>query len=172
MGKNATSADTTVPTPLHLLQMLTRTLNENLTQACDQARADAQKALDKLDREQQKLTDKLEQARARLAGEDGKASEKRQGKVDELNLRLEALSQARQETEAYIRQLNNDVRQTLRLAKGLERIDQQATQAIDKRDSPEAAAAAKRPATRRTRSRKPAATTPADAPQPAEAHQS
>lgn len=153
MGKTGKSESATVQSPLHLLQVLTRTLNEHLSEACTQAQADAQEALDKLDSEQQTLTEKLEQTRRKLT-EDGAQDE---GQLDELTEQLNAINQARDDAQGYVRQLQTDVRQTLRLAKGLERIELQATQAIDKRNNPEAAAAAKRPATRRSRSRKPAA---------------
>ena len=161
MGTTAKPEAATVQSPLHLLQILTRTLNEHLAEACTQAQTDAQKALDKLEQEQQKLADKLEQARSKLAANDAQDSEtssdRHQAKLDELTVRLDAASQARNEAEGYIRQLQSDVRQTLRLAKGLERIELQASQAIDKRNNPDAAGTAKRPATRRSRSRRPAA---------------
>src|SRR5690606_39889312 len=116
-------------TPLHLLQVLTRTLNDHLAQACDQAQTDARKVLEKLDREQQKIAEKLEQTQQKLAGDnaDGASSDKRQGKLNELNERMEAVRRARSEAEDYVRQLQNDVRQTLRLAKGLERINRNST---------------------------------------------
>ena len=161
MGNTGKPESATVQSPLHLLQVLTRTLNEHLSEACTQAQTNAQEALDKLVREQQELTEQLEQTRSTLSEDgtqdDGQPSDRHQGKLGELTERLDAVNQARNDAEGYIRQLQSDVRQTLRLAKGLERIELQATQAIDKRNSPEAAAAAKRPATRRSRSRKPAA---------------
>lgn len=161
-GKTRKQADSPILTPLHLLQTLTRTLSEHLGQACSQAQEDAQKALDKLDREQQKLTDKLAQSEAKLAAEDapdsGKSVERLHSKIAELNSELEVLNQARQQAQDYIRQLNNDVRQTLRLARGLERIEGQAGQAIEKRNNPASTASGGQ---RRSRSRKPAAT-PAD----------
>ena len=46
---------TKVLTPLHLLQTLTRTLNEHLGEACQQAEKDARKALEKLNRQHGKL---------------------------------------------------------------------------------------------------------------------
>ncbi|MFA5677142.1 MAG: hypothetical protein WC953_01850 [Pseudomonas sp.] len=161
-GKTRKQSSPPVQTPLHLLQVLTRTLNEHLMQACDQAQEDAQKALDKLDREQHKLAEKLEQIQEKLTPANlessGKSPEKLQGKVEELTTRMTLLKQARHEAEEYIRQLQSDVRQTLRLAKGLERIDLQATQAIDKRNNPSAATGS--PGKRRSRSRKPAASAP------------
>ena len=161
MGKTAKPESATVQSPLHLLQVLTRTLNEHLAEACNQAQTDAQQALDKLEQEQQKLADQLEQARSKLAADGAQDNEessaKHQASLDELTGQLDAASQARSEAESYIRQLQSDVRQTLRLAKGLERIDVQATQAIDKRNNPEASTTAKRPTARRSRSRKPAA---------------
>lgn len=158
MPEKDRKAEATVQTPLHLLQVLTRTLNDHLAEACNQAQADAQKALDKLDRERQKIAEKLEETRQKLNEDnsEGRPAEKRQGKLDELNERMEAVTQARSEAEDYVRQLQNDVRQTLRLAKGLERIDHQASQAIEKRNNPEAATA-RRPAGRRSRGRRPAA---------------
>ena len=158
MPEKDRKTEAAVQTPLHLLQVLTRTLNDHLAQACDQAQTDARKVLEKLDREQQKIAEKLEQTQQKLAGDnaDGASSDKRQGKLNELNERMEAVRRARSEAEDYVRQLQNDVRQTLRLAKGLERIDHQASQAIEKRNNPEAAAA-RRPAGRRSRGRRPAA---------------
>lgn len=150
MGTTGKPESATVQSPLHLLQVLTRTLNEHLSEACTQAQTDAHEALDKLDREQQKLTEKVEQARSQSS--DGQPDQ-----LGELTQQLDAVNQARTDAEGYVRQLQSDVRQTLRLAKGLERIELQATQAIDKRNNPEAAAPTKRPATRRSRGRKPPA---------------
>lgn len=168
-GKTRKEPSVPVQTPLHLLQVLTRTLNEHLAQACGQAQEDAQKALEKLDREQHKLAEKLGQAQEKLTEESseasGKSPEKLQGKIEELTARMTLLNQAHHEAEDYIRQLNSDVRQTLRLARGLERIDLQVTQAIDKRNNP--AAATSSSGKRRSRSRKPS-TSAAPAPAPAE----
>lgn len=165
MPEKDRKTESAVQTPLHLLQVLTRTLNDHLAEACDQAQADARKVLEKLEREQQEIAEKLEQT-GQLAGNspDGPSPDEPQGSLDELNERMDAVSRARSEAEAYLRQLQNDVRQTLRLAKGLERIDHQASQAIEKRNNPEAAAA-RRPAGRRSRGRRPAAS--GDAAQPA-----
>jgi len=161
-GKTEDKQAARVQTPLHLLQVLTRTLNEHLAEACSQAETDAQKALDKLDREHAKLQDKLDQAQQKLAEADteasGKPADKLRSKVDELTAEMAALSQSRSDAQDYIRQLQSDVRQTLRLAKGLDRIDLQVTQAIEKRNDPAAASKpTKRPPQRRSRSRKPAA---------------
>ena len=147
MGNTEKPESASVQSPLHLLQVLTRTLNEHLSEACNQAQTDAQEALDKLNREHQQLTETLEQA-------GNEPSDQQQGELTE---RLNAVNQARNQAEGYVRQLQSDVRQTLRLAKGLERIEFQASQAIDKRNNPDVAASAKRPATRRSRNRKPAA---------------
>lgn len=173
MSGKTRKSEVAVQTPLHLLQVLTRTLNEHLAAACDQAQADAGKVLEKLDRERQKRAEKLDDARRKLAAGNaegnGRSADKRQSRLAELTERLDAVNRAHTEAEEYIRQLQSDVRQTLRLAKGLERIDQQATQAIEKRNNPDADAG-KRPPTRRPRSRKPAASadTPAPASQPAQ----
>lgn len=159
MGKTGKPEPATVQSPLHLLQVLTRTLNEHLAEACTQAQADAQQALEKLEREQQELSGKLEQARGNQAEghaqDDSEPTGKQQNRPDELAERFDAVNLARSDAEHYLRQLQADVRQTLRLAKGLERIELQASQAIDKRNNPEASATAKRPASRRSRSRKP-----------------
>ncbi|WP_150304756.1 AlgP family protein [Pseudomonas saliphila] len=134
-----------VPTPLHLLQTLTRTLNEQLAEACEQAEQDAVKALEKLDRQKAKLDEKLSEARGKLAarqsGEEHKSVSKAQARVDELEAALVELSDARNSADAYVKQLRLDIRQTLRLAKGFERIDGQVSQAIDKRDNPDQAPA-------------------------------
>lgn len=155
-GKSEKQASVPVQTPLHLLQVLTRTLNEHLADACNQAQADAQEALDKLEQEQQALAKQLEQMQDEQPGDDSKASE-------ELTAQMATLAKTRKDAEQYAAQLQSDVRQTLRLAKGLERIDLQVTQSIEKRNAP--AAAGKRPPARRSRNRKPsgaAATAPAE----------
>ena len=132
-----------VTTPLHLLQTLTRSLKEHLGDACQQAEQDAHKALEKITRQHAKLDAKLVEARdklsARQSGADNKSVSKAQGKVDELEQALAELGQARQSAEAYVLQLKGDIRQTLRLAKGFDRIEGQVNQAIDKRDNPQAA---------------------------------
>lgn len=159
-GTTRKKTSSPVPTPLHLLQGLTRTLNEHLSQACEQAQEDARKALEKLTREQQELAEQLQQAQADVSTEspdaEGKAPEKAQESIDELAARLAQLNQARQDADDYARQLQSDVRQTLRLARGLERIDLQATQAIEKRNNPVASTSSGK---RRSRSRKPASAT-------------
>lgn len=151
-----------VATPLHLLQTLTRTLNDHLADACQQAEDDARKALEKLNRQHAKLDAKLGEAREKVAarerGEQDKPVAKAQAKVAELEAALAELVQARSAAENYIKQLKSDIRQTLRLAKGFERIDDQVTQALEKRANP--AEAEDRPRTgqrRRARSRGPAA---------------
>lgn len=130
-----------VATPLHLLQTLTRTLNEHLAEACQQAEEDARKALEKLSRQHAKLDGKLAEARGKLSSRqqgdgEGKSVSKAQAKVDELQTAIRELEKARNSAEDYIKQLKSDIRQTLRLAKGFERIDGQVTQALEKRDSP------------------------------------
>jgi len=164
-GRTEDQKSARVPTPLHLLQVLARTLNEHLAEACTQAEADAHKALEKLDREQVKLQEKLTEAQQKLAArqQDGdKPVEKVTAKIEELTTAMATLSQSRDEAQDYIRQLQQDVRQTLRLAKGLDRIDLQVTQAIEKRDNPSPAPrSGNRQTPRRTR-RKPAAAPAAD----------
>lgn len=159
-GRTEDQKSARVPTPLHLLQVLARTLNEHLADACTQAEADANKALEKLDREQEKLQEKLAEAQEKLATrqqEGSKPVEKVTARIEELTASLATLDQARDDAQGYIRQLQQDVRQTLRLAKGLDRIDLQVTQAIEKRDDPAAASkTSKRPPQRRSRSSKPA----------------
>lgn len=176
-SKPAKSSDK-VSNPLHLLQTLTRTLNEHLSEACSQAEQDAQKALDKLQRQQEKLDLKLAETQdklsARQAEQPEKPANKTRKKLSELEAAKIELHEARLKAESYIKQLSSDVRQTLRLAKGLERIDNQVSQALEKRDkpAPEAKPRARRPAAQRNndgatakpaRSRKPkAATAPAN----------
>lgn len=153
-----------VTTPLHLLQTLTRTLKEHLDEACQQAEQDAHKALEKLNRQHAKLENKLaearEKVRARESGAEDKSVSKAQGKVGELEQALSELSQARQSAETYIKQLKSDIGQTLRLAKGFERIDGQVSQALDKRNNPQTTESepdrseTPRRAPRRNRSRK------------------
>lgn len=164
-----------VSSPLHLLQTLTRTLNEHLAEACSQAEQDAQKVLDKLQRQQEKLDLKLSQTQQKLSARETEQPEKPANKTRKKLSELEAakveLHEARLKAESYIKQLGSDVRQTLRLAKGLERIDSQVGQALEKRDNPAPAAAkprSRRPAaprntnntTKAARTRKPKAATP------------
>lgn len=149
-----------VPTPLHLLQTLTRTLNEQLGEACEQAEQDAVKALEKLDRQKAKLDEKLSEAReklvARQSGEEHKSVNKAQSRIDELEAALLELSEAQNSADTYVKQLRLDIRQTLRLAKGFERIDGQVSQAIEKRDNPEQAPAPRpRSGPRRSRAKSP-----------------
>lgn len=158
MAEQRKSPAAPVPTPLHLLQGLTRTLNEHLAEACQRAEEDAQKVLDKLAQKRARLDEKTAQAEARLA--EARASggstdklEKLDGKLSELREQLAVVAQAHDEAQSYARQLNSDVRQTLRLAKGLARIDAQAGQAIEKRNNP-TASTEKRPSSRRSRSRR------------------
>lgn len=142
-----------VATPLHLLQTLTRTLNDHLSDACRQAEDDARKALEKLNRQYAKLDAKLGEAREKVAarerGEQDKPVAKAQAKVAELEAALAQLGQARSAAEEYVKQLKADIRQTLRLAKGFERIDGQVAQALEKRDNPAAAEDRPRSAQRR-----------------------
>ncbi|MEL0169755.1 MAG: AlgP family protein [Pseudomonadaceae bacterium] len=154
-----------VSSPLHLLQTLTRTLNEHLAEACDKAVKDAGKAVEKLQRQQEKLEEKLKQSEEKLAertAEDpNKAASKTRRKIADLQAALLELKQARKQADSYVAQLKTDVEQTLRLAKGLDRIDTQVTQALVKRDAPKPAA---KPRTRRAPAkRKPAAAKPATA---------
>lgn len=164
--KPAKSSDK-VSSPLHLLQTLTRTLHEHLADACTQAEQDARKALDKLQRQQEKLDLKLGQTREKLDARTAEQPDKPAGKTRKKLAELEAakleLHEARLKAESYIAQLSSDVRQTLRLAKGLERIDGQVSQALEKRDAPKPPAKprARRPAAQRngkgTAARKPTA---------------
>lgn len=150
----------TVITPLHLLQTLTRTLNEHLADACREAEKDARKAMEKLTRQHTKLQEKLAEAEEKLAHRkesdaDRKAIEKSEQKIASLLQGLNELQEARTSAEAYTRQLQSDVRQTLRIAKGLERIESQADLAIEKRNNP------KPPRQTANRSRKPRGRKPA-----------
>lgn len=158
MAEQRKSPASPVPTPLHLLQGLTRTLYEHLAEACQQAEEDAQKVLDKLAQKRARLLEKAAQAEARLA--EARTSdackdklEKLDSKLSELRERLAVVAQAHDNAQSYARQLNSDVRQTLRLAKGLTRLDAQVGQAIEKRNNP-AATTEKRPPSRRSRSRR------------------
>lgn len=166
MSGSETRKSERVATPLHLLQTLTRTLNEHLAEACQQAEDDARKALEKLNRQHAKLDAKLGEAREKVAarerGDEDKSISKAQTKVTELETALAELVQARSTAESYVKQLKADIRQTLKLAKGFERIEGQAAQAIEKRDNPQPTD--DRPRTgqrRRSRRRQPEATTEA-----------
>lgn len=150
-----------VITPLHLLQTLTRTLSEHLADACREAEKDARKAMEKLTRQHAKLQEKLAEAEEKLAsrkasGADRKAIEKSEQKIAGLLAGMNELQDARNAADSYTRQLQNDVRQTLRIAKGLERIESQADLAIEKRNNPKPPS---KPAnrTRKPRNRKPSA---------------
>lgn len=149
-----------VITPLHLLQTLTRTLNEHLADACREAEKDARKAMEKLTRQHTKLQEKLAEAEEKLAdrqqsGADRKAIDKSEQKIASLLQGLNELQEARNAAEIYTRQLQGDVRQTLRIAKGFERIESQADLAIEKRNNPKPQG---KPASRsrKPRNRKPA----------------
>lgn len=153
--KTSKQAAAKVTTPLHLLQTLTRTLNEHLGEACQQAEKDARKALEKLNRQHEKLREKLAEAEEKLAsrqvsGNDAKSLEKSQAKLSTLKQALDELQTSRGAAEDYARQLQHDIQQTLRIGKGLERIEGQAAQAIEKRGKPASPA--------RGRSRKPSNT--------------
>ncbi|MFT6431685.1 MAG: DNA repair exonuclease SbcCD ATPase subunit [Halopseudomonas sp.] len=153
-----------VITPLHLLQTLTRTLNEHLAEACREAEKDARKAMEKLTRQHTKLQEKLAEAEDKLVekqhtGADRKAIEKSEQKIASLKQGLNELQEARNAADTYTRQLQSDVRQTLRIAKGLERIESQSDLAIEKRNNPKPQdKPASRP--RKPRNRKPAASKP------------
>ncbi|SDT89565.1 AlgP family protein [Halopseudomonas salegens] len=153
-AKSSQTSAAPITTPLHLLQTLTRTLHEHLGEACSQAEADAEKALGKLQRQLDKLASKrgetVNKLKIKEADERGeKALNKSRAKLAELDSAIEQLSQAQKEAQSYLRQLRNDVRQTLRLAKGFERIEQQAAQAIDKRDNPPVPRPRRKPAARK-----------------------
>src|SRR5690554_7478868 len=102
MAEQRKSPASPVPTPLHLLQGLTRTLNEHLAEACQRAEEDAQKVLDKLAQKRARLLEKAAQAEARLA--EARTSdacedklEKLDSKLSELRERLAVVAQARSE---------------------------------------------------------------------------
>lgn len=157
-GTNTEDPKTTrVQTPLHLLQVLTRTLNQQLAEACEQAQADAKTALENIEREHAELTEQLNAAQQQAGtAEDGSPASST--RIDDLITSLAALTQSRDGAQEYVRQLQSDVRQTLRLAKGLDRIDLQVSQAIEKRNNPSASTKPSgRSGPRRSRSRKPAA---------------
>lgn len=150
-----------VQTPLHLLQTLTRTLNEHLVEACQQAEQDARKALEKLNRQHGKLQEKLADAGEKLtarqaSGNDAKSLEKSQTKLSTLQQAMDQMQASRSAAEAYTRQLQSDIQQTLRIGKGLERIEGQASQAIEKRGQPAAPARARSRKPNKAAQRKPA----------------
>ncbi|WP_425056254.1 hypothetical protein [Pseudomonas abyssi] len=165
MTTDTPSSNDKVSSPLHLLQTLTRTLNEHLADACSKAEKDARKAHEKLLRQQEKLELKLRQAEEKLASrtaeDPDKPASKTRRKLADLQSAMDELKTAREQAESYIKQLEADVRQTLRLAKGLERIDAQVGQALEKRDAPKPAA---KPRSRRAPSRRKPAAKPATAP--------
>ena len=159
MTTDTPSSNDKVSSPLHLLQTLTRTLNEHLAEACSTAEKDARKAHEKLLRQQEKLELKLRQAEEKLANRTAEDPDKTRRKLADLQAALDELKTARDSAESYIKQLEADVRQTLRLAKGLERIDAQVGQALEKRDAPKPAAkprSRRAPARRKPATRKPA----------------
>src|SRR5690554_7962325 len=102
MAEQRKSPAAPVPTPLHLLQGLTRTLNEHLAEASQRAEEDAQKVLDKLAQKRARLDEKTAQAEARLA--EARASggstdklEKLDGKLSELREQLAVVAQRSEE---------------------------------------------------------------------------
>ena len=66
-----------VITPLHLLQTLTRTLNEHLADACREAEKDARKAMEKLTRQHAKMQEKLAEAEEKLAGRKSSSADRK-----------------------------------------------------------------------------------------------
>jgi DNA repair exonuclease SbcCD ATPase subunit len=140
-SKNNCKQTASVITPLHLLQTLTRTLKEHLAEACCEAEKDARKAMEKLTRQHAKLQEKLAEAEEKRVekqhtGADRKAIEKSEQKIALLQQGLNELQAARNAADTYTRQLQSDIRQTLRIAKGLERIESQSDLAIEKRNNP------------------------------------
>ena len=109
MTTDTPSSNDKVSSPLHLLQTLTRTLNEHLAEACSKAEKDARKALDKLLRQQEKLELKLRQAEEKLANrtaeDPDKPASKTRRKLADLQAALEELKTARSNAESYIKQL-------------------------------------------------------------------
>src|SRR5690606_20556054 len=89
MAEQRKSPASPVPTPLHLLQGLTRTLYEHLAEACQQAEEDAQKVLDKLAQKRARLLEKAAQAEARLA--EARTSDACEDKLEKLDSKLSEL---------------------------------------------------------------------------------
>ena len=108
-----------------------------------------------------KLAETQEKLAARQAnGNDTKSLDKTQSKISTLQQAMNELQASRKAAEDYTRQLQDDIRQTLRIGKGLERIEGQAGQAIEKRGKPPTATRAKsrQPGTPRRKPRNPAQT--------------
>ena len=137
------------------------TITQSAVQFNDQY---ARKAMEKLTRQHTKLQEKLAEAEDKRVekqhtGADRKAIEKSEQKIASLKQGLSELQEARNAADTYTRQLQSDVRQTLRIAKGLERIESQSDLAIEKRNNPKPEdKPASRP--RKPRNRKPAASKP------------
>jgi len=132
---------TTVQTPLHLLQELSRSLLDHLEEAGVQAQADTEKLLLKLDKQRGKAQEKLEAARQSLdsAAAAGKASAqaKARARIEKFELLLEALQASDLETRNYLTQLKADIQESLRLAQQhVGKAGAAAAQAIAAREQP------------------------------------
>ncbi|MBA1273166.1 AlgP family protein [Stutzerimonas azotifigens] len=153
-----------VTTPLHLLQQLSSSLIEHLDKACQQALADAEATLAKLEKQRGKADEKLYKARAKLdeatsAGK-GKALGKSKAAVAELETLAVTLQTRQGETLSYIAELKRDAEQSLKLAEGIRQVGEAAGKAIEANRTPaKSAPAAKAPASRAAASAK----TPASA---------
>lgn len=153
----------TVHTPLHLLQQLSSSLLEHLEAACAQAQIDAEKLLAKLEKQRGKAQEKLHDARLKLedavANGKAKAQARTHKRIEELEELFDSLQQRQNETRAYIAQLQADAEESLKLAQGIGKVKEAATQALAKRE----AAATRQTTAAAPRSRTAAARKPAGA---------
>lgn len=139
-----------VTTPLHLLQQLSHSLVEHLEKACEQAQADAEGMLAKLEKQRVKGQAKLHDARLKLqdavqAGKN-KAQAKARAAIDELEALLSDIKVRQTETRAYIAQLKRDAQESLKLAQGVGKVRDAAAKALDSRAAKAAQPAVKKPA--------------------------
>lgn len=122
-----------VNSPLQLLQQLSYSLVEHLEKACADARKEAEGLLAKLEKQRSKTRDKLVKARAKLddAGAAGKARAqgKARARIDELEDALALLDARQRETLDYLRDLDRDTQQSLKLAAGIRQVGEAAGQA-------------------------------------------
>jgi chromosome segregation ATPase len=129
----------TVHTPLHLLQQLSSSLLEHLEAACAQAQIDAEKLLAKLEKQRGKAQEKLHDARLKLedaaANGKAKAQARTHKRIEELEELFDSLQQRQNETRAYIAQLQADAEESLKLAQGIGKVKEAATQALAKREA-------------------------------------
>lgn len=147
MATKKKSAKKPVSTPLHLLQQLSGSLLEHLEHACEQALADSEKLLAKLEKRRVKAQEKLHKARVRLqevadAGK-AKAQVKAKKAIAELEELLDTLKLRQTETLVHISQLKTDAQESLKLAQGIDKVKESVNKVLTDRATQSAKSAVK-----------------------------